>query len=163
MHYILIITLKIFGLIISLTGLIGCILPVIPGPPLSFLALLILSFAEDWQPFSFRFLTIMGVLTVIVTLLDYVLMSAGAKKFGASKTGVWFSIFGMITGIFLFPPWGILLGALAGAITGELLSGRTGSMALRAGFGVFVGNIMGVGLKLALSGIMLFFYVTELF
>jgi len=163
MYTVLILILKIFGLALALTGLIGGILPVIPGPPLSFLALIILSFAEDWQTFSFKFLMIMGCLTLIVTLLDYVLLSIGAKKFGASKTGVWFSLFGMLVGIFFFPPWGMLFFALAGAITGELLAGRNSSMALKAGLGVFVGNIMGIALKLSLSGIILFFYIKEMF
>ncbi|HPJ68765.1 MAG TPA: DUF456 family protein, partial [Desulfobacteraceae bacterium] len=60
-------------------------------------------------------------------------------------------------------PWGMLFFALAGAITGELLAGRNSSMALKAGLGVFVGNIMGIALKLSLSGIILFFYIKKMF
>ena len=153
----------ILGLFIALAGLAGCILPVIPGPSLGFLALIILSWAKDWKPFSWTFLAIMGGLTILVTILDYVVPAIGAKKYGASKPGVWGSVVGMITGLLFFPPWGMIVGAFAGALAGELLAGREGKRALRIGWGVFVGNMAGIGLKLALCGVMLFFYIKEMF
>jgi len=156
------IVLIILGLLFALIGLIGCILPVIPGPPLSFFALIILSYAKNWQPFSTTFLIIMAGLAIVVTILDYVVPVIGAKRYGASKLGVWGSIIGMLIGFFIFPPWGMLIGAIIGALAGELAGGKKGKMALRAGWGVFVGNIMGIGLKLAFSGAMLFFYIKEM-
>ena len=153
----------ILGLLCALIGLAGCILPVIPGPPLSFLALIILSFAKNWEPFSATFLITMAALTVLVTLLDYVVPVFGAKRYGASKLGVWCSVIGMFTGVFFFPPWGMLIGAFVGAMAGELLAGKEGKESLRAAWGVFVGNVVSTGLKLALSGAILFFYVKEMF
>jgi len=143
------IVLIILGLLFAVIGLIGCILPIIPGPPLSFFALIILSYAKNWEPFSAIFLIIMAGLTIVVTILDYVVPAIKAKKYGASKLGVWGSIIGMLFGLFIFPPWGILIGAITGALAGELAGGKKGKKALRAGWGVFVGNIMGIGLKLA--------------
>jgi len=157
------IVLIILGLIFALVGLAACILPVIPGPPLSFLALIILSFAKNWEPFGSTFLIIMAGLTILVTLLDYVVPVAGAKKYGASKSGVWGSIIGMLTGLFFFPPWGMVIGAFVGALAGEIVIGKEGKKALRAGWGAFVGTIVGIGLKLALSGVMLYYYVKEMF
>ena len=156
------IVLIILGLVFALIGLIGCILPVIPGPPLSFFALIILSYAKNWEPFSTTFLIIMAGLTILVTVLDYVVPAIGAKRYGASKLGVWGSIIGMLIGIFIFPPWGMLIGAMAGALAGELAGGKKGGKALRAGWGVFVGNIMNIGIKLAFSGAILFFYIKEM-
>ena len=156
------IVLIILGLLFALIGLIGCILPVIPGPPLSFFALIILSYAKDWEPFSTTFLIIMAGLTILATVLDYVVPAIGAKRYGASKLGVWGSIIGMLIGFFIFPPWGMLIGAIIGALAGELAGGKKGKMALQAGWGVFVGNIMGIGLKLAFSGAILFFYIKEM-
>ena len=153
----------ILGLLCALIGLAGCILPVIPGPPLSFLALIILSFAKNWEPFSATFLLIIAALTILVTLLDYVVPVFGAKRYGASKLGVWCSVIGMFTGVFFFPPWGMLIGAFVGAMAGELLAGKEGKESLRAAWGVFVGNVVSIGLKLALSGAILFFYVKEMF
>ena len=154
---------SILGLLFALVGLAGSILPVIPGPPLCFLALIILSFAKDWAPFSPTFLIIMGGLTVAVTLLDFVVPALGVKKHGASKLAVWGSIIGMLIGVFFFPPWGMVMGAFLGALGGEAVYRREGRRLLRAGWGVFVGTMVATGLKLALSGVMLFFYVKEMF
>jgi hypothetical protein len=87
----------------------------------------------------------------------------GAKKYGASKFGLWGSVIGMIIGIFFIPPWGIIVGAFIGALMGELASGKTGRSALRAGWGILVGNVLGVGLKLAFTVVVLFFYIKEMF
>ena len=163
MDPILTTSLIILGLILALAGFIGCILPILPGPPFGFIALLILSLAKDWEPFSVTFLLIMGGLTVLVTVLDYLIPAAGAKKYGASKWGVWGSLIGLVVGFFVFPPLGMFAGGFAGAVAGELLAGREGGKALRAGWGVFVGNLVGMGLKLALNGVMLFFYMKEMF
>ena len=157
------IALIILGLLCALMGLVGCLLPIIPGPPLSFLALIILSFARNWEPFSTTFLIVMAGLTLLVTVLDYVVPLIGAKKYGASKLGVWCSMIGMLIGVFFFPPWGMLIGAFVGAIAGEVLSGKEGKRSLRAAWGVFLGNVLGVGLKLAFCGAILFFYIREMF
>jgi hypothetical protein len=157
------ITLVVIGLIISLVGLVGCVLPFLPGPPLSFAALLILSLAKDWEPFGPIFLIVMGVLAVAVSLLDYVFPAVGARKYGASKFGTWGSLAGMIAGLFVLSGLGVLIGGLAGAVAGELLAGKQRDQAMRAGWGAFLGNLLGVGVKLALSGAMLFYYIKALF
>lgn len=157
------IALIILGLLFALSGIIGCILPLIPGPLLSFLSLIILSCATNWEPFSTMFLIVMGGLMVLVTILDYVVPASGAKKYGASRLGVAGSIIGMLAGFFFLPPLGLFIGAFLGALTGELLARKEGKDALRAGWGVFVGIMVGIGLKLAFTGVVLFFYIQELF
>lgn len=155
--------LVVLGFLLALVGVAGSILPVIPGPPLSLLALIILSFAKNWEPFGSTFLITMAALTAFVTILDYVVPAAGARRYGASKLGVWGSIIGMLIGLFLFPPWGMVIGAFLGAMAGEAFGGIEGKRMLQAGWGVLVGNMVGIGVKLALSGVMLFFYVKEMF
>ena len=156
-------TIIILGLLVSFTGFIGCIVPVIPGPPLSFLALIILSFAKNWEPFSPTFLICMAVLTLAVFVLDYIIPAGGARKYGASKSGVWGSIIGMPLGFFFLPPWGILIGGIGGALAGELIAGKESKMAFRAAWGIFVGYMASTGLKLVFSGVLLFFYIKEMF
>ena len=156
-------TLIILGFILAVLGLVGCILPVIPGPPLSFISLLILSLVRDWAPFSPTFLIVMGVLTAITFILDYTIPVLGAKKYGAGRYGLWGSILGMIIGLFVFPPFGLFLGGFIGAMAGELFAGKKGDEALKAGLGVFIGNLLATGLKFGLSGVMLFFYLREIF
>ena len=155
--------LIIVGLILAIAGMVGCILPILPGPILSFCALILLSWIKNWQIFSQSFLMVMGAVTVLLILLDYVAPALGAKKYGASKFGLWGSVIGMIIGIFFIPPWGIIVGAFIGALMGELASGKTGRSALRAGWGILIGNVLSVGLKLAFTAVVLFFYIKEMF
>jgi uncharacterized protein YqgC (DUF456 family) len=147
------------GLMISVAGLAGCILPVIPGPPLSYLGLIILSIAQGWEPFSATFLIVMAGVTLLVTVLDFVIPAMGARRYGASRAGVWGSVFGMLAGLIFFPPFGMFIGAFAGAVLGEMAAGKENVRALKAGWGVFVGTILATALKLAASGAMLFYYV----
>ena len=105
----------------------------------------------------------MGILTALLIILDYVAPALGAKKFGASKRGIWGSAIGMIIGIFFIPPWGMIVGAFIGALAGELASGKSGGKALRAGWGILIGNVLGIGLKLAFTAVVLLYYVKEMF
>jgi uncharacterized protein YqgC (DUF456 family) len=156
------VALIIIGLILAIAGMVGCILPIIPGPVLSFFSLLLLSWIKSWQIFSQTFLIVMGILTALLLLLDYVAPALGAKKYGASKRGLWGSAIGMVIGIFFIPPWGMIVGAFIGALVGELAAGKSGRKALRAGWGILIGNVLVIGLKLAFTAIVLFYYVKEM-
>jgi uncharacterized protein YqgC (DUF456 family) len=156
------IALIILAFICLIVGIIGCIVPGIAGPPFSYASLILLSIAKRWQPFSAKFLIIMAAITVLVTGLDYLLPAAGAKKYGASKLGFWGAIIGMILGILFFPPLGMIIGAFLGAIIGELLKGKQSYEALKAGWGVFMGLLFAVLLKLIATGIMTFYFIKAL-
>ncbi len=157
MDYFLIIT----GILFMLTGIAGCALPVLPGPPLSYAGLLLLHFTGKYE-FTGKFLLIWAVITIVVTLIDYWIPVWGAKKFGASRPGVWGSIIGLVAGLFFFPPFGIIIGPFAGAVLGELLAGKQSGAALKAGFGSFAGFISGVLLKLIASGMMTWYFFKTL-
>ncbi len=155
-------TLIVLGIIFIIIGIIGCIIPGVAGPPFSFLALICLSIARKWEPFSVRLLIILGVLTVVVQALDYLLPAVGAKKFGATKYGFWGAIIGMLLGLIFVPPLGIIIGAFLGAIFGEVIAGKEASKALKAGWGVFVGVMVGMLLKLILAGVMTYYFLKAL-
>ncbi len=144
----------ILGLICVILGILGCILPVIPGPPIAYVSLLLLQITEkDNRPFSLQTLLIWAFITLVVTVLDYIVPIWGTKKFGGSRYGVWGSTVGLIiglifTGVF---PLAIILGPFAGALIGELLGGKKSKQAFRAGFGSFIGFLTGVMLKLVVS------------
>jgi uncharacterized protein YqgC (DUF456 family) len=154
--------LIITGIILLLAGLAGCVLPALPGPPLSYIALLLLHFTGRYQ-FSNKFLIIWLIITAVVVILDYLVPVWGAKKFGAGKRGVWGSIIGLLLGFFIFPPFGIILGPFLGAVIGEMSSGKETGAALKAGFGSFAGFIAGTLLKLVASGMMTWYFIRELF
>jgi len=152
------------GVVLILAGLVGCLLPILPGPPLSFAGLVALWGARGWEAEEFGPTTvlILGVAAAAVTALDYITPVVGAKKFGASKAGVWGSIGGMIVGMIWFPPFGMLVGAFVGAMLGELFAGKESGEATRAAWGVFVGTMVGIVFKLVVSGVITFYFVSEI-
>lgn len=152
--------LIILGSLLMIIGIIGCIIPALPGPPISYVGLLMLHFTDKIE-FSGRFLIIWAVVTIVVTILDYVIPAWGTKKFGGSRYGIWGSIIGLFAGL-PFGPIGIILGPFLGAVVGEMLSGKKGRETLRAGLGSFVGFMTGVFLKLVASGMMIYFFIAEL-
>lgn len=157
------IIVTIIGSILIILGLLGCIIPALPGPPLSFIALLILAIAQGFvPPLTSKIILIMLLATIVVTVLDYVVPAAGAKKFGSSKWGIWGSILGMIVGIVYFPPLGMIVGAFLGAVIAEMVVGKSSREALKAGWGVFVGTLFGTILKLIASGVMTYYFVWAL-
>ena len=149
------------GILFLILGILGGVLPVLPGPPLSYVALLLLHFTDKYQ-FSSKFLIIWAVATIVVYLLDYIIPAWGTKKFGGSKRGVWGSMIGLLIGLFLFPPFGIIIGPFAGAVIGEITGGKANKTALKAGLGSFIGFLAGTMLKLIVSGMMAWYFVAEL-
>jgi uncharacterized protein YqgC (DUF456 family) len=152
--------LLILGIFFMITGIIGCLVPVLPGPPLSFLGLLFLHFTR-FGHFQKSTLIILGIMAVVVTILDYIVPVWGTKRFGGSKYGTRGATIGLITGFFL-GPLGIIIGPLIGAFIGEMIFKDDMNYALKAGLGSLIGFLMGIGLKLAASAIMTFYFVMEL-
>lgn len=152
--------LIILGAICLLIGILGCVLPVLPGVPLAYCGLLLLH-ATDKVQFSWQFLVIWAVVTIIVQVLDSVVPIWGTKKFGGSKMGVWGSTIGLLVGLF-FGPWGIVLGPFLGAVLFELIDGKNTRLALKAGWGSFVGLMTGTILKLICCGLMTYYFIAEL-
>lgn len=154
------ILLIILGAICLLTGIIGCVLPVLPGVPLAYVGILLLQLTERVQ-FSWQFLVIWAVVVVVVQALDYFVPAWGTKRFGGSKWGVWGSTIGMLIGLF-FGVWGIILGPFIGAVVFELIDGKNTHAALRAGWGSFVGLMTGTILKLICCGLMTYYFIAAL-
>lgn len=159
------ITLAVLGAALVLLGFIGSILPIIPGPPISWVGLLLLKWTDfilDHGPAYENALWILLFFVVLVTILDYVVPIMGTKKFGGSKRGVWGATIGVVVGLF-FGPLGIIIGPFLGAYIGEITTGKKEREALRAAWGSFVGFLLGVGMKLMVCGAILFFFIRYLF
>ncbi len=151
--------LYILAIVLCLIGLAGCILPGLPGPPFNFGAMLILQWM--YSPFESYLIIVFAILTAAILVIDYLLPIWFAKKFGATKQGIWGSIIGMILGIF-FTPIGMILGLLLGAVLGDLLAGRTSSQATKSGFATVFGTLLSTGLKLGIAGMITVFVFYEI-
>ena len=149
----------ILGIILMVLGIIGCLVPVLPGPPLSFLGLILLHVTR-FGHFPKTTLITLAAIAVIVTILDYIVPVWGTKKFGGTKYGIRGATVGLIIGFFL-GPIGIVLGPLIGAFVGEMIFKDDLTYAFKAGFGSLLSFLTGIGLKLAASFVMTFYFVKE--
>ena len=147
------IALTLIGLILMLIGIIGSFLPVLPGPPLSWVGLLLLHLTKA-VPDNWWFLGITLAIALTVTVLDYVIPAAGTKKFGGSKAGMWGSIIGLLVAI-IFPvlgPFGIVIWPFVGALVGELSqNSKDQKKAWKAAFGSFIWFLTGTFLKVLIA------------
>ena len=140
------------GIILLLAGIIGCFLPILPGPPLCFLALLIQQ-VSDPPLFTVRFIIVWGVIALVVSILDYVIPVYGTRRVGGTKYGIWGCTIGLLVGLW-FGPVGIIIGPFLGALAGELFGGRDAGNAMRSAFGSFIGFLVGTLLKLIVCLVM---------
>lgn len=142
----------IVGLLLMIAGIVGCVLPFLPGPPLCFFALLVQQF-NDKPPFSSRFMWIWAGITAVVVALEYLIPVMGTRRYGGTKYGIWGCTIGLIAG-FWFGPIGIIVGPFVGAFVGEMLANQDSQMALRSAWGSFVGFLVGTLLKLVVCFVM---------
>lgn len=148
------------AIILMIIGIAGCLLPVLPGPPLSYLGLVVLHFTR-FAEISKNLFIILAIVAVAVTVIDYVVPIWGTRRFGGSKYGMRGATVGLIIGLFLGPV-GIIIGPFIGAVVGELIFKDDIKYALKAGFGSLLGFLTGVGLKLAASLLITFYFVKAL-
>ena len=152
----------ILAVVAGIIGIAGSILPGLPGPPVSWVGLLILFLWGNGtngagEPMSTTFLLVWLAVTVIISIIDYIVPAYFTKLTGGSKAGGWGSIIGLFVGL-IYPPVGMILGALAGAFIAELVFAKKDTAtSLKSALGAFLGFVFGTGAKLVASGIMLFY------
>ncbi|MBQ3632998.1 MAG: DUF456 domain-containing protein [Paludibacteraceae bacterium] len=146
------IALLVIAFLCMVVGIIGCIVPGLPGVPVAYAGLWIAQ-ATEKVDFSWQMLLVWAIVTIAVSVLDYVVPAWGTKKFGGTRYGVWGSTIGVFAGLF-FGAAGVIIGPLAGAVIGELVGGKEIAEALKAGWGSFIGLLFGTILKLVCCGLM---------
>ena len=133
-----------------LAGALGAFIPVLPGPPLSYAGMLLIHFTSI-TGFSARVLITFGIITLLITLADYLLPIWGTKFGKGTRHGMWGASIGLVIGIFFFPPFGVLIGPLAGAWLAEKVNGKENREAFRSALGSFAGLLLGIVLKFTVS------------
>ncbi|MCV9933638.1 DUF456 domain-containing protein [Flavobacterium sp. LS1R47] len=131
--------LLLLGFICMIIGILGSFLPVLPGISLSWLGLLLLYLTKA-VPMNYWVLGITLAITIIISILNYIIPAKGTKRFGGSSYGIWGTNIGLIVGIFAPIPFGFIIGPFAGAFIGELLYDyKDHNRALKAATGSFIG------------------------
>ena len=177
------IILAVAAFLFLLVGLVGSVVPAIPGPPLAYIGLLLLQWS-GYGGFSPAFLWLWAGITAAVTVMDNVLPAWMTKRFGGSRMAVIGSVLGLVAGTIFFAPVGLLVGPFLGALAGELISRRVqagrkeidstgsaategdsvgGAKALKAAFGAFLAFILGTGAKLIIGSIMIYYALKAVF
>ena len=131
-------------------------------PTIKFLWDSFIAFHEIRDIFSNTTLLILGGIALLVTILDVIVPVWGTKKFGGSKYGSRGATVGLVIGFFLGPV-GIIIGPFLGAFAGEMIFKDDMKYALKAGFGSLLGFMTGIGLKLAASSVISFYFIKDIF
>jgi uncharacterized protein len=154
--------LVILAVIAGVIGIIGSIVPALPGPPISWLGILLMYFwggtNSDGQTMSLTILLVLLGVTIAVTIIDYVVPIYFTRLTGGSKYAGWGATIGLLVGMFI-PPIGIIIGTLLGAFIAELIfAEKSIGGSIKAAFGSFLGFLLGTGIKLIASCVM-FYYI----
>jgi len=142
------------GAVLVLVGFAGVLLPALPGLPLVFAGLLVAAWADGFERVGWLPLVVLGLLTALSFVIDFLATVYGAQRVGASGWALWGAALGTLAGLF-FLPIGLFVGPFAGAWLGEYWHSRRVGHATRVGVGTWVGILLGTASKLALGLCML--------
>lgn len=157
----------ILAVLAGVVGIIGSVVPALPGPPVSWIGLMILYFwghgtNGSGDPMSLTFLLIWLGITVAVTVIDYIVPAWFTRLTGGSKAAGRGAMAGLLIGMFV-PPVGIILGTLIGAFVAELIFARkNGFDSAKSALGALAGFLCGTGIKLIASGMMMYYIIVYL-
>jgi len=155
------IVLLVLGFVLMIAGILGSFVPVIPGPPLSWVGLLMLHLTEAVE-LNITFLVITFIIAIGIAILDYFIPAMGTKRFGGSRSGAIGTTVGLIIGLIFLGPFGILIGPFAGALVGELVFNQTESKAaFKAATGSFIGFLASTFIKLIVAIIFLGLFISK--
>ncbi|WP_405380118.1 DUF456 domain-containing protein [Maribacter sp. LLG6340-A2] len=156
------IALLILGFIFMLIGILGSFLPVLPGPPISWIGLLLL-YSTSAITMNWTFLGITLAIALLVFALDYMIPAIGTKKFGGTKAGVIGTTIGLVVALIfpIFGPFGIIIWPFIGALIGELLNKADKKTATKAAFGSFLGFLTGTFMKFLVAIVYLGLFISK--
>lgn len=153
--------LIVIAIVCGIVGLIGAVVPVIPGTLISYAGLLVVSFTEG-SNVGVAKLVVWGVISVAVIVLDYILPAFLSKRFGGTKWGSWGATIGTLLGL-LFGPVGIILGPFVGAVVGEMLHEQLEFRdALKVGFGSMLSFFVGTLFKLIVGFVLIYYIICDI-
>ena len=147
-------------LIVMCIGLVGSIVPVLPGTPVVLIAAIGHRLYFGDASISNLFLVVLVILTGLSLLLDFVASVLGAKKFGATWRGMVGAVLGGIVGLFFALP-GIIIGPFVGAMALEMSGGKEFKIAAKAGAGAVIGLLLGVIGKFSICVMMIALFATN--
>ena len=159
--------MSIAGIIIAVVfftvGVLGTVLPALPGATLIWLGMLVYGFFVKFQNLPWTFYAGQGLAVLLIFLVDYLAGIWGVRRYGGSREAVWGSVLGGLLGVLLLGPFGLIFGPFIGAVAGELYRRSPLDKAFKVGFGTIIGFFGGTILKLVVEAVMItWFFITIL-
>lgn len=148
----------ILAIILFIAGLLGTILPVLPGAVLIYSGFILYGLITKFATLDVYFFFLQAVALIIIFLVDFVASAFSTRHFGGSKPAAWGAVIGTILGLLIFGPLGIIIGPFLGATAAELLRGADANQSIRVGFGSLVGALGGTVLKLGAEILMIIYF-----
>lgn len=154
----------ILAVILGVAGIVGSVIPALPGPPLSWIGILMMYFRKgadgNGDPMTSTLMLVLLGVTVLVTVLDYVVPAWFTKFSGGSRHAARGATVGLILGLILPLPFGMIAASLIGAFVAEFFFGGKGvAKSLKASIGAFLGFLFGTGIKLIASAVMMYYII----
>ncbi len=146
------------GLFFALLGILGSILPLVPGPLTAWIGLLLVYLIEAIS-MDYLFLSITFIIALVVFVLDQFIPIWGVKKFGGDKKSIAGSVIGLIVGLLFLGPFGLLIGAFLGALIGGFWSNCDVKKSIKLALGALIGFFTGTFFKLLLGIIYFLFFI----
>lgn len=158
----------IIAVLCGIIGILGGILPALPGPPLTWVGLLLLYFWGGTngagEPMSLMILLVMLGVTIIVSIIDYIVPMYLTKATGGSKYAERGALIGLILGAFIIPPYGMIIVSFLGAFLMEIFYAKKNSgAAFKSAMGSFLGFLLGTGIKIIACCVMMYYIVVYMF
>ncbi len=153
--------LWIVAVMLIVVGVIGTVLPALPGVILVFGGIALAGWIDDFTRIPVWLIVILGVLTALAWMVDYAAAAMGAKRAGASKYAIIGATIGTLLGIFT-GLWGLLFMPLLGAAIGEFIAQRDVRLAGRVGFATWIGLLLGTAIKIAIVFTMVGIFIVAL-
>jgi uncharacterized protein YqgC (DUF456 family) len=147
--------------LLMLVGLVGTVLPALPGVPLIFAGVLLAAWIDDFQRIGGWTVTVIGALAAVGVVIDYVAAAATARRAGASAPGIVGAALGTIAGVFS-GLWGLVFMPLLGAAIGEFVAQRDVLRAGKVGLATWLGLLLGTVAKIAIAFTMVGLFVVAL-
>ena len=153
----------IITIILFIIGIIGTIVPGLPGIVMIYIGMIVYGFMTNFDTLSISFFIVQGIVVALILPIDYIATAYGAKKFHGSKEAAMGSALGLLLGLIVLGPLGLIIGPFAGAIIVELIRGNTFEKSIKIGLGSFIGVLGGTILKIFAEAIMIIYFFTSIF
>lgn len=140
----------IAGIVVVALGVVGLVLPVVPGVAVIYLGVLMIAWAENYSRIGVPMMVLLGALTAVAMIADNIAGLFGARRAGASGWGVFGAGVGALVGLPFGLP-GIILGPAIGALGFEYLKNADVRRATKAGLGGLFGFLLGVVAKVVFA------------